>query len=61
MNKVEKVTVEEVLADENFKHLSREEAEEYVQTLERYCELMFQMWLDKENGKLGKDFENEDI
>ena len=47
--KVEKqLTIEEVKQTEGLEHLTDEEAQEYLTSLEQYCNLMLQMWLEKE-------------
>lgn len=46
--KIGRVTVDEVLKMEEFKGISIKEAEEYVNTLERYCLLMCQYYIGVE-------------
>lgn len=46
------LTVEEVLADENFKHFTRKEAEVYIQDLEQFCMMAYQMYTERKNRGL---------
>ncbi len=39
------LTVDEVLTTKGFEHLTKEEAKEYIITVERYCLMMYQLYL----------------
>lgn len=39
------LTVDEVLTTKGFEHLSKKEAKEYIETVERYCLMMYQLYL----------------
>lgn len=41
-----KVTVEEVMEMKEFKGVSKKEAEEYIKTLEQYCLIMCQFYIE---------------
>ncbi len=51
-----KVTVEEVMEMKEFKGISREEAEDYIKTLEQYCLIMCQFYIEiQEQGNTNQN------
>jgi len=47
------LTVDEVLTTKGFEHLTREEAQEYIENMVQFCMVLYQLYTRKEENGLG--------
>ena len=53
------LTVDEVLTTKGFKHLTREEAQEYIDNLIQFCMVLYQLYTRRGENGLGAKSKND--
>ena len=53
------LTVDEVLTTKGCEHLTREQAQEYIDSLVRFCMVLYQLYTRREENGIGKESDND--